>query len=119
MTTYKLTENNKSESVLPISRIKNRYFFRDGDADCYALQSHVEHMKENHITEMTLWLAEKETDAPYFFCKHFLEIGEKSEGGCGNLCTEYKPKNGKSGVCKHYGYTYEQTEIIYTITINR
>ena len=42
-------------------------------------------------------------------------IGEVGE--CGNHCEAYKPNNNKNGRCKHYGYTYEQTDKFKTLKI--
>ena len=94
-------------------RLKNRWFFRDDDAYCYKIEAHRNHMREHGITEMEVYLAHRETNTPHFFCREFGEVGEK--GDCGRLCEAYQPRNGVSGVCKHYGYVYEQTGIKFTI----
>lgn len=121
MKKYQLTEKLSKEALKPVLRVgavSTRFFFRDDDDTCYTLQSQIDYMIENGITEMDLWLAEREINAPYFFCKNFEECGDKSEGGCGKLCDGYKPRNGKSGVCKHYGYTYEQTDRCFTLKLS-
>ena len=121
MNKYQLTEKLSTEAPRPVLRVgavSTRFFFRDDDETCYTLQSQIDYMIDNGITEMDLWLAERETNAPCFFCKHFGECGYKSEGGCGKRCDGYKPRNGKSGVCKHYGYTYEQTDRCFTLKLS-
>lgn len=74
-------------------------------------------MEETGISEMDLWLAERVTNSPYFYCQHYGEVGERSEGSCGKICKGYKPRNGKSGICKNYGYTYEQTDRCFTLKL--
>ena len=108
-----------SSPALKIKCLKKRFFFREDDVLCYRLDSQIDYMLSNGIAEMNLWLAKKENNTPYFFCRHFGEVGEKSEGGCGNFCEGYEPKNGKSGVCKNYGNTYEKSDICFTINLNQ
>jgi hypothetical protein len=116
MKIYQLTE--KPTSLLRVGNISSRFFFRDDDCGCYKLDAHINYMVENGLTEMDLFLAKRETNTPYFFCKHFGEVGEKSEGTCGKLCEGYESRNGKSGVCQHYGYTYEQTDRCFTLKLS-
>jgi len=85
------------------------YFGGHNDESCYSLQYHLEYMAENGIEEMIVFEAKIERGSGYFFCKHFFETGETREI-CGKLCELYKPRNGKSGICRHYGYVYEQTD---------
>jgi hypothetical protein len=75
-------------------------------------------MKFNGISSMTVFLAKRETNVDYFFCNHFGEIAEKVNGVCGKHCKSYQPRNKKSGVCKHNGYTYEQTDQKLTINLS-
>lgn len=122
MRKYQLTEKLSTKAHRPLLQVavadlSTRFFFRDDDCDCYTLKSQIDYMIANGLTEMDLWLAERELNAPYFFCKHFQECGDKSEGNCGKLCDAYKPRNGKSGVCQHYGYTYEQTDRCFTLKL--
>lgn len=88
-------------------RFLNKLFFRAGQEDegCYRLSFHIETLKEEELPEMKLYEAVKDNSTGYFFCKFFDECGEKGE--CGKQCSEYSPKNGKSGVCKHYGNVYD------------
>jgi hypothetical protein len=97
--------------------LSNRFFFREDDASCFKLEAHIDYMLFNDIREIDLWLAERDVNAPYFFCRHFGEVGENSDGSCGKLCGGYEARNGKSGVCKHYGYTYEQTNRTFKLKL--
>jgi hypothetical protein len=38
------------------------------------------------------------------------ECGEK--GNCGRPCSNYKPRNGESGICRHYGRVYEPGKLV-------
>ena len=121
MKKYQLTEKLSTEAQSPdflVGAVSTRFFFRKDDESCWKLDAHIDYMLFNGITEIDLFLAERETNAPYFFCKHFGEVGEKSEGGCGKLCKGYEARNGNSGACKHYGYTYEQTDRCFTLKLS-
>jgi hypothetical protein len=121
MKKYQLNEKLSDEAlnhVLRLGAASSRFFFRKDEESCYKLDYHIDYMLENGISEINLYLAKRETNAPFFFCKHFGEVGEKSEGGCGKLCNGYDPRNGNSGVCKHYGYTYEQTDRCFTLKLS-
>lgn len=87
-----------------------KYYFRDNNEDCYSIKAHLLYMQENHIIEMTVFEAERMTDIDFFYCLHYEETGEVGEN-CGIAeCDYYKPNNGISGRCKHYGYVYEKTD---------
>ena len=63
-------------------------------------------MKEEGLTEIKVFKAKVERGTGYFFCTVFQEVGET--GNCGE-CDKYSPRNHKSGICKHYGYVFENT----------
>lgn len=85
-------------------------YFRDDEGEyCFTIDSIKEQMISEGISELEVFEAERTTDINYFFCKEFLEVGEKNEG-CGKECSSYIPNNGKNGRCKHYGYLYEPTD---------
>ena len=96
-----------------------KYYFQDGDESCYTLDYHYDHMEENFIKSMDVFEARREKVEGYFYCKEYSEVGEIGENftSCGKSCEAYKPRNKISGICKHYGYLYEQTEIKKTLTI--
>lgn len=119
MKKYQLTEKLSTEALSPLLRVgavSTRFFFRQDDAMCYKLDAHIDYMLFNGINEMDLWLAECETKVSHFFCKAFGEVGERFQ--CGTWCQHYAPKNGKSGACKHFGYTYEQTDRCFTLKLS-
>ena len=85
-----------------------KYYFQKHDEDCYPLQCHYEYMQENELTEMEVYEAIRDSGTGYFFCKKHLVIGEVGESCSEANCDFYIPRNGKSGICKHYGFTYSQ-----------
>jgi len=97
-----------------------RYFFADNnlsttddydDDYCYPESVFQAYMEEYNLTEIKVFLAVKDTIfTDYFWCKALADFGAKGEGTCGKVCKDYKPRNGKSGICCHYGFTYERGE---------
>ena len=72
----------------------------------FSLESIKYQMIFNGLTEIEAHEAITINDPNYFYCKEFMEVGEK--GDCGKSCSKYAPKNGKSGCCNHIGKLYEQ-----------
>lgn len=93
-----------------------KLYFRDDDENCYDLDEHLDYMVENCISEMDVFEAKIEHGTGYFFCIEFQEVGEVN-ATCGRMCGKYIPRNGKSGICKHYGFVYEQTDKKQTLKI--
>ena len=59
---------------------------------------------EKYATEDEIVLYEAITDRikGIFWCKEEQFCGDDSRDSCGKKCRAYKPRNGKSGCCKHY-----------------
>lgn len=96
----------------------SKYYFRDDeDEHCYTQDQILDYMKRNEISEMIIYEAKLETKSDFFFCKHFQEVGEKSENDCGKKCLEYKPRNGKFGICKNTGGIYIGTQKTLTLKL--
>lgn len=110
---YTLTEKTPSGIK---ENFKNKFFFQKGEVNCFKLDAHIDRMKFDQIDEVDLYLAKREVGSDYFFCTHFVEVGEKG-CGCGKECESYSPRNGKSGACKHLGSMYEQTDRIFTLKL--
>ena len=91
------------------------YFPEFDDEHCYPLEHHIEKAKEDSQKDIVLFEATKYKETEYVFCKEFFEWGEKD--GCGKICDKYAPRNGKSGICKHWSnVAYAQGEkVIYNI----
>lgn len=117
MKKYKLIEKNISNEVLPLKKINKRYFFRKNDTMCYTIKSHLDFLIENNINEIDLHLANRDFNTTYFYCKHFNTIGDKLESSCGKLCHAYNPRNKKTGICKDYSQTFEETDRCFTLSL--
>lgn len=95
---------------------KERFFFyKDGYYEnCYEL--------EHYLNES---LAEKSTfpivgarimyGEDFFYCQEHGEVGMTGDMNCGSFCKEYRPRNGKSGRCKHHRNCYEPNGNIYIV----
>lgn len=96
---------------------KQYYFASKDDELCYEKSHFEDLMKEEGLSEMTLFKAQKQEGIDdFFWCKYYSLVGAKSEGTCGKNCGEYSPKNGVSGCCKHYSTKfYEASDETITI----
>ena len=84
-----------------------KYYFRADDPEpAYSLQ----YFDDTLQRPFELFEAVPVTNTDFFFCKAVGEWGEK--GNCGRDCSDYKPRNGKSGICRHYGRVYEPGELV-------
>lgn len=88
---------------------KKYYFSNIDEENCWTKKYFLEEMKEQGLTELQVNLAERVLRTNYFFCKAVGLVGEKGNEFdlCGKNCDLYKPRNGKSGCCKHRGFCYE------------
>lgn len=89
---------------------KQKLFFcyELNDERAFTVDYFIEEIKEQQLSELTLFEIVRETKIEYFFCKAIREVCSKPPEGdpCGKGCCNYKPRNGKSGICKHWGYCY-------------
>lgn len=85
---------------------KNKLYFANDDDMAYPIDWHIFKMKEAGINKLDVFKAEVERGTGYFFCRFNQQVGET--GNCGKLCIGYDPRNGKSGICKNYGYVYSR-----------
>lgn len=92
--------------------MKKKLYFQDNVESeiCHPIEWYLEYMKENELTEIKVFEARVERDTGYFYCKGVQEIGE-SNNACGKGCEYYQPRNGKNGICRHWGYLYEPTDV--------
>jgi len=79
-----------------------KYFDTNGDmCFCYELK----HFK-NYGKELILEEAEPSYGDGTFYCSALGEVGLVADNGCGKECSEYDPRNGKNGRCRHSSPTY-------------
>jgi hypothetical protein len=84
----------------------------------YLLEYILEEMEEQEVDSVVITEAVRNTGEGFFYCKKYNEVGMTGDFGCGKLCEFYKPRNGKSGICKHWGYTYEEGDKSYRLFRN-
>lgn len=95
------------------------YYFKEKDSEmCYNLTHHLQYMAENNINEMTVLKAKIVNDSEFFYCTEVMEVGEKN-GTCGKMCEDYRPRNSKSGICKYFRNTYENTGIVKKLKLKQ
>lgn len=77
---------------------------------CYPLSYHMDQARENGLDKLELYLAKPVKNTDMFWCKAADALGLKSDNLCGLQCSHYKPRNGRSGICKHKAHTYAPSE---------
>ena len=88
------------------------------DERCYTLDSIVDQMRFNNLSEIDLLLAVRDSaSCGYFYCKYYDSVGESIDGECGKYCDGYEPRNGKSGNCRHKGSCYSQSEDTFLLKL--
>ena len=80
-----------------------KFYFQDEDGLLCQNDDYFQIVMECENTEqMEVFEAIRIKEPEFFWCYALQSAGEKSEGGCGSMCLQYEPRNGKSGCCKHY-----------------
>ena len=74
-------------------------------------------MRDAGIDEIKIERAVKDIGGPGFWCHKYHDIYMRNEGTCGRFCNGYKPRNGISGICKHWGHTFVGTGEMITYSI--
>lgn len=93
--------------------MSTKYFYELEGEMCYPLDAIKDMIRFDGLKEKEVWSAKRITGESFAWC---IENGcpiERGDGNCGMMvCEDYKPRNGKNGICKHQGYCYEATEKI-------
>jgi len=90
------------------------YFEKEGESGCYML-SHFKNLRKERNEDIMLYEAEMEKGTDYFYC---VVAEDCYAEGCGKVCPDYEPRNGKNGRCKHHRNTYNQTNKMFRLTEN-
>ena len=89
--------------VIKSTDMKTKMYFKNKDSElCYSKGYFDFEMKENNLKEIEVYEAVSEKIGGIFWCNKQGFCGDGSENTCGKQCIDYKPRNGKSGCCKHY-----------------
>lgn len=86
-------------------------YFQDPEQgeNCCSLEYYKHYLRLGQLENPLRLVRGVRSDIPgLFWCKSVWALGAKGE--CGNCCTEYAPRNGKSGACKHFGFLYERDD---------
>ncbi|MCP4053273.1 MAG: hypothetical protein GY739_09420 [Mesoflavibacter sp.] len=79
-----------------------KYYFYNKDSEmCYTLEYIKDKMRVDKLLEKEVYEAKREINSGHLFCKLDGVVYDSCEG-----CTSWKPRNGKSGCCVHWGYCY-------------
>ena len=79
---------------------KPTYYFRAPDeVHCYPLAVLLQEAKQQGLNKITLYPAHPITISGFFYCQAVEQVTE--DGTCGKQCSDYTPKNKKSGICKY------------------
>lgn len=92
------------------------YFKTAKSETCSDLEVIKDEMRCNNETEATIHPAVKDSVDGFFWCHALGEIGEK--GQCGKQCSDYKPRNSKSGCCVSRGDLYRPSIETITVKLN-
>ena len=90
------------------------YFKHSGSEICYTKAYFDNYMKQNGLTEIEVYNAEREKIPGIFWCKEHQFCGDGTLDTCGKRnCNDYKPRNKVSGCCVHHtSWLYTHTDKI-------
>ncbi len=80
-----------------------KYYFEFDDSEiCCTKEYFDDIMEQNGLKDIEVYEALPEKICGMFWCKvqHF--CGDDSKDSCGKQCTDYAPRNKRSGCCKYY-----------------
>lgn len=90
--------------------MKKYYFYNKDSEVCFTEEYFQEFMQQQHLKKLQVIEAVKCDVEGYIYCKRYQEVTEK--GYCGKDCSEYTPRNGVSGCCKHRGNLMEKGQTV-------
>lgn len=95
------------------------YFINEEDPECWTKAGIQDYMKENDMTELTVFEAKIQKVPGMFYCKLFKEATEIEPDTCGLSCDSYEPRNGKSGCCRFRGDFHENGDKLKKFRIKK
>jgi len=97
--------------------MKDKFYFEIGGSECCEpLQSFIDRIDDGE-KEIHLYLAKRAYGSEFMWCVKEGEIIERGDFACGkHNCTNYEPRNKKSGRCRWLENTFEEIgkELILT-----
>ena len=73
--------------------------YTKGDGEVVYPLSHFKKMAKEEDREIIVYECKQNKESKYMFCNLLGDVGER--GNCAEFCIGYRPRNGKSGNCKH------------------
>ena len=93
---------------------KEKMYFEEGNwENCYPLDYFRDDLGDDGVV---LNEAVIDIGGDGAWCKVAGEAIERDDSGCGKDCDDYKPRNGKSGMCKHQTFCYTNTGKTFLLT---
>lgn len=87
---------------------KKLYVTSEMDERCYPLSWHLKGARDEGDATITLLECQPVKEPGIGWCYQYETHIEKSDQACGRECDKYAPRNGRTGICKHYTpTTYE------------
>lgn len=93
-----------------------RFFPEEDQGFCLTIDYFENKMRQEGLTEIDAYVAKTDHSSGFAWCKAEHEFIERGEG-CGNDCSMYKPRNGKSGCCVYQVNGYQSGEKV-TLRLN-
>lgn len=88
---------------------REKFYFGEGDDEhCFQL----DYFKDKvgfGVEEIILYEAKRDIGGEGAWCVVEGEAIERGSSDCGQNCGQYKPRNGKNGMCKHQTWCFEKT----------
>lgn len=97
---------------------KVMYFEQDGEEFCYPLEDHIATLEFAENNEIILFEAVRDFGGDGMWCMQEGEVVYRGENDCGRMCHNYKPRNGKNGICKELTWCFKQTGKKFKLTKN-
>jgi len=99
-----------------VRNMKEKLYFEEcSEGYCYPLHYFKDRIEDGE-EKIELQLAKRDIGKGCFWCIEAGEALETSEGSCGSICADYKPRNGKSGICVNHRNTFSTTGKILVLT---
>ena len=74
-------------------------------------------MKDAGLESMVVSKAVRSIHEGFFYCSLYQLPTITDDDVCGKQCEGYQPRNGKSGICRHWRHCYEPGDE-YTLNVN-
>jgi len=81
----------------------------DDEIRAYPIKRHLQEVRDDEVSERILYPAVPMRGTGDFYCTELGFHGKRGEDfePCGRLCSDYEPRNGKSGRCRHSSHVYD------------